>query len=156
MHKVYQITICALLIISPSILAEISKDSYWHIETSVYTTHFHPKPEHNNHQDLIGISYNYPSKWFVGGATFRNSFRQRSFYAYVGKRFDLEGTPFYTRLSGGLIQGYRGKYKRKIPLNDLGIAPAIIPGFGIQISKVNIEAFMLGFNALMVNVGFSF
>ncbi|AWM78939.1 sn-glycerol-3-phosphate transporter [Gammaproteobacteria bacterium ESL0073] len=152
----YKIALLSFLTTSQIAIADTQEKGNWHIETSVYTTHFHPKPEHNNHQDLIGIDYNFPSKWFIGGATFRNSFRQRSFYVYAGKRYQLENTPFYARLSGGLIQGYHGKYKNKIPLNNLGIAPAIIPGAGIQIKRVNAEAFLLGFNALMVNVGYSF
>lgn len=155
-NSLYKVAFLSLLSVSQLSNANVPEKGYWHIETSVYTTHFHPKPEHNNHQDLVGIDYNFPSKWFMGGATFRNSFRQRSFYVYAGKRYHLENTPFYARLSGGLIHGYHGKYKNKIPLNNLGIAPAIIPGVGIQIKSVNLEAFLLGFNALMVNVGYSF
>lgn len=156
MERIYQATVFLLLIIPCALFAETQEKGHWHIETSLYTTHFHPKPEHNNHQELIGIDYNFPSKWFIGGATFRNSFRQCSVYAYAGKRYDLEGTPIYARLSGGLIHGYHGKYKNKVPLNNLGIAPAIIPGVGIQVTKVNIEAFLLGFNARMVNAGIRF
>jgi hypothetical protein len=61
---------------------------FWYAQTSVYTRHYSPDPEHNNHQDLIGIERNQASGWVFGGATFRNSFRQRSNYAYVGKRYD--------------------------------------------------------------------
>ncbi len=63
----------------------------------------------------------------AGGATFRNSFSQRSNYAYLGKRFDSDSYPVYLKLTGGLLQGYRGEYRDKIPLNRFGVAPAIIP-----------------------------
>ena len=59
-------------------------DGFWYAQTSVYTRHYSPDPEHNNHQDLIGIERNQASGWVLGGATFRNSFSQRSNYAYVG------------------------------------------------------------------------
>lgn len=131
-------------------------NSFWSIQTSVYTKHFNPNPDHNNHQDLIGIDYNRPNGWFYGGATFRNSFSQRSFYAYIGKKFEWEDTPFYARLSGGLIHGYHGKYKHKIPMNGLGIAPAIIPALGLQAYNVYVEGVLLGFNATMINVGYQF
>lgn len=149
-----RIILLVLTVTVQTSFAETNDKSFWSFQTSVYTKHFNPKREHNNHQELIGIDYNRPSGWFYGGATFRNSFRQRSVYAYAGKRFDLENTPFYARISGGLIYGYHGKYKNKIPLNGLGVAPAIIPAVGIQIKSVNAEILLLGFNAMMVNVGF--
>ena len=31
---------------------------FWYAQTSVYTRHFAPDPEHNNHQDLIGLERN--------------------------------------------------------------------------------------------------
>ena len=31
---------------------------FWYLQTSVYTRHFNPDPEHNNHQDLLGLEYN--------------------------------------------------------------------------------------------------
>lgn len=126
---------------------------FWNIQTSVYTKHFNPKSYHNNHQELIALDYTNKYHWFFGGTTFRNSFYQRSVYLYTGKRFELPDTPFYARVSGGFIWGYRGKYKHKIPLNDLGVAPAIIPSLGGQWRYFNAEILMLGFNATMINVG---
>lgn len=144
-----------LFFIQP-VWADLTKQNFWNIQTSVYTKHFNPKPEHNNHQELIGADYNLADGWFYGGATFRNSFRQRSVYGYGGKKFELANTPFYNRLSAGLIQGYHGKYKHKIPMNDLGIAPAIIPAVGVEVSHFNTEMILLGFNAMMINIGYSF
>jgi hypothetical protein len=86
---------------------------FWYAQTSVYT-HYSPDPDHNNNQDLIGIERNQASGWVFGGATFRNSFRQRSNYAYVGKRYDSAEYPVYLKVTGGLLQGYSGQYKDKI------------------------------------------
>ena len=44
---------------------------FWYAQTSVYTRHFSPDPDHNNHQDLIGLERNEASGWVYGGATFR-------------------------------------------------------------------------------------
>ncbi|KAB0512800.1 hypothetical protein SAMN04490189_2697 [Pseudomonas koreensis] len=129
---------------------------FWYAQTSVYTRHYSPDPEHNNHQDLIGIERNQASGWVFGGATFRNSFRQRSNYAYVGKRYDSSEYPVYLKVTGGLLQGYRGDYKDKIPLNRYGVAPVIIPSVGTHYGPLAAELVFLGANAAMVTSGVRF
>ena len=86
----------------------VPSEAYWYFQTSVYTQHFHPKPEHNNQQLLLGIERNRDDSYLWGGATFLNSFEQRSVYAYAGKRFDFGQSPFYSKLTVGLIHGYKG------------------------------------------------
>ncbi|EZP34164.1 hypothetical protein [Pseudomonas sp. RIT288] len=129
---------------------------FWYAQTSLYTRHYSPDPEHNNHQDLIGIERNQASGWVFGGATFRNSFRQRSNYAYVGKRYDSSEYPVYLKVTGGLLQGYRGDYKDKIPLNRYGVAPVIIPSVGTHYGPLAAELVFLGANAAMVTSGVRF
>jgi len=68
---------------------------FWYAQTSVYTRHFAPDKDHNNNQDLIGLERNEASGLVYGGATFRNSFSQRSYYAYAGKRYDMPDYPVY-------------------------------------------------------------
>ena len=129
---------------------------FWYAQTSVYTRHFSPATEHNNNQDLIGLERNDASGWVFGGATFRNSFSQRSYYAYAGKRYDMADYPVYLKLTGGVIQGYRGEYRDKIPLNRFGVAPVIIPSVGTHYGPVAAELVLLGFNAAMVTTGVRF
>ena len=129
---------------------------FWYAQTSLYTRHYSPDPEHNNHQDLIGIERNQASGWVLGGATFRNSFSQRSNYAYVGKRYDSREYPLYLKVTGGLLQGYRGDYKDKIPLNRFGVAPVIIPSVGTHYGPLAAELVFLGANAAMVTSGVRF
>lgn len=129
---------------------------FWYAQTSVYTRHYSPDPEHNNHQDLIGIERNQASGWVFGGATFRNSFRQRSNYVYVGKRYDSSEYPLYLKVTGGLLQGYHGDYKDKIPLNRYGVAPVIIPSVGTHYGPLAAELVFLGANAAMVTSGVRF
>lgn len=129
---------------------------FWYVQTSVYTKHYSPDPEHNNHQGLIGIERNQASGWVLGGATFRNSFSQRSNYAYIGKRYDNADYPVYLKLTGGLLQGYSGQYKDKIPLNHFGVAPVIIPSVGTHYGPLGAELVLLGANAAMVTTGVRF
>jgi hypothetical protein len=62
----------------------------------------------------------------------------------------------YLKLTGGLIEGYRGDYKDKIPLNHFGLAPAIVPSAGAHFGPVGAEVVLLGAAAVMVNVGLRF
>lgn len=129
---------------------------FWYAQTSVYTRHYSPDSEHNNNQDLIGIERNEASGWVFGGATFRNSFSQRSYYAYAGKRYESADYPVYVKLTGGLLQGYSGDYKDKIPLNRFGVAPVIIPSIGAHYGPLAAELVFLGANAAMVTTGVRF
>jgi hypothetical protein len=129
---------------------------FWYAQTSLYTRHFSPDPQHNNNQDLINLERNEASGLVYGGATFRNSFSQRSYYVYAGKRFDIGDSPFYMKVTAGALQGYRGKYRDKIPLNRYGVAPAIIPSVGVHFGPVAGELVLLGFNAAMVTAGIRF
>jgi len=141
----------AALLLAPAAWA--GEGDSWYLQTSVFTRHWNHDPQHNNHQDLIGVERNRDDGWVWGGATFRNSFRQRSNYVYAGKRFDLDDSPFYFKVTGGVIQGYRGEYRDKIPLNRYGVAPAVIPSVGAQVGRFASEFVVLGNSAGMINLG---
>jgi hypothetical protein len=154
--------VCAGLLALIACLAHAEQDTRWLFQTSLYTTHFSPKPHHNNHQALLGLEY-YPEEdterlrqTLYGGATFRNSFGQRSVFIYTGWRFDHPRWPVYGKVAAGLLHGYRGEHRDNIPFNNLGIAPAILPAAGIQVGQYSSEIVLFGLAGLMVNVGFSF
>ena len=130
-----------------------NEEPFWYLQTSVYTTHWNHDPIHNNHQDLIGLEHHNGEGRFVGAATFRNSFRQRTQYAYVGKRYEAQSLPVYAKLSAGVIQGYRGEYRDKIPLNRFGVAPAIIPALGAHWGSVGSELVLFGNAGAMITTG---
>lgn len=71
---------------------------------------------------------------------------------YAGKRYDMAEYPVYLKVTGGAIQGYRGK----IPLNRYGVAPVIIPSVGTHYGPMAAELVLLGFNAAMVTTGLRF
>jgi len=162
MGKSLFIPALCLSMLVPSAWAQSPDDSnasdkgFWYLQAGVFTRHFSPNPEHNNHQDLIGLERNEASGFIYGAATFRNSFSQRSYYAYAGKRFDSADYPVYLKVSGGLLQGYTGQYRDKIPLNHLGVAPVIIPSVGTHYGPVATELVLLGFNAAMLTAGVRF
>lgn len=126
--------------------------STWTLQYSNFVTHFRSDPGHNNNPGLIGLELR-RDQWLAGGASFRNSFNQPSQYLYFGRRFDSRSTPLYAKLTAGALRGYRGEHKRKIPLNDLGIAPVIIPTVGVQKGRYSGELAMLGESALLFNLG---
>jgi hypothetical protein len=127
-------------------------------QTSLYTTHFSPSPDHVNHQNLINFEYWREDRWLAGLAFFRNSFGQPSQYVYVGKQW----RPFqfsenvYLKLTGGLLHGYKDQYRDKIPFNQLGVAPAILPSIGISNRRFNAELVLFGTAGLMVTAGVFF
>jgi hypothetical protein len=97
-----------------------------------------------------------PSGWFYGFALFNNSFGQFSQYLYLGKTFSLSKIyePLRFKLSGGVIHGYKGEFEDKIPLNELGIAPAIIPSIGLNHDRLGVDLVFLATEGLMITVGY--
>lgn len=148
-----QTTQNSLISFATDLFKPVPAQPYWYVQTSVYTKHFNPNPKHNNNQDLIGLERHTANSYLLGGATFRHSFGQRSYYGYTGKRFDFAGTPFYGKVTAGLLYGYKGEYRDKIPFNRFEIAPAVIPSFGVKYRRLGAEILLLGTAATMINVG---
>jgi hypothetical protein len=159
---------CALLVFSTHICAEEDtatvaehssgwKISGWNIQTSLYTKHWDSEPDHTDHQKLIGPELVFENDYMVGLAIFRNSFDQPSQFLYIGKTWRLFRTDwFYFKLVGGLLHGYKEPYEDKIPFNGLGVAPAILPSFGIRYKRVMLEAQIAGTAAITITGGLRF
>jgi len=129
----------------------------WKLQTSVYTRHFDPRPEHVNHQKLIGLEAVCRNDWLFGAALFDNSFGQSSQFVYFGKEWWLFGSEFwYAKLMGGLLHGYEKPYEDKIPFNGWGVAPAILPALGLRYRRVFLEANLAGTAAVTVTAGIAF
>ena len=125
------------------------------LETSVYTVHFNSDPAHDNSQRLILGEWNITEQWLVGASFFDNSFGQRSEYVYGGFRF----RPFdslqqlYFKITAGLVHGYDGQYQDKIPFNNYGIAPAIVPSVGYCINRFCSELVIFGTAGALLTFG---
>jgi hypothetical protein len=129
----------------------------WNIQTSIYTHHWSENPDHNNHQKLIGPELVFENDFLVGLAIFKNSFDQSSQYLYIGKTWPLfHSKYFYFKLTGGLLHGYKDPYEDKIPLNGLGVAPAILPSFGVRYKHLMMELQIAGTSALTLTGGLRF
>ena len=129
----------------------------WRFQTSLYTKHWSPDPEHVNNSKLLNIEFETTTRWIYGFAYFDNSFGQPSQYLYAGYSWPLFSKDWaYFKLSGGLLHGYKEPYEDKIPLNGLGVAPAILPSFGLKYKRVFTELQILGTAAASITVGFNF
>lgn len=129
----------------------------WNLQISLYTVHWDPEPEHNNDQNMVTVEARLQRDWLAGLSVFDNSYDQSSQLLYVGKTWPVLDSPhWYFKLIGGLIHGYDYPYDDKIPLNGLGIAPAIIPSLGFRHRHLIVEAHFAGLAAMTVTAGVRF
>ena len=129
----------------------------WYIYTSVYTKHFDSDPDNVTNPKKLGVDAQMTNNWLFGLASFDNSFGQRSEYLYAGYKWTLFRSEYwYLKLTGGLLYGYKEPYEDKIPLNGLGVAPAILPTLGFRYKFFVTEVSLAGVAAAHVSMGISF
>ncbi len=157
MHKTL---IFAILAVYPGLLwADVfEKGDSILVQTSLYTLHFDPDEDHTNNQRLLALELDKASGWVFGFAFFQNSFDQPSQYLFGGYSWTLPKTRdmAYFKLTGGLLHGYTGEHQDAIPFNSSGIAPAILPSFGIKYKWVSSELMIFGTAGLMLSIGVNF
>ncbi len=105
-----------------------ASDAQWELLLSPYTHHWSYSPQHR--PVILGaLERHMAGGHLCGLALFRNSFGQPATYVYLGQEWQgLLGQPkLSAKISAGLIYGYRNQYQDKIPFNNYGVAPAIIP-----------------------------
>jgi hypothetical protein len=126
------------------------------IQFSPYTMHYNESSDYVGHPWLVGLEWQRNSRWLVGYSYFNNSFDQKCHYVYGGYSFPLGENyrNWYIKLTGGLIFGYKDPYEDKLPFNNNGIAPAIIPGLGYKFDRFNVQANFLGKSGLMLTIGY--
>ena len=150
------ITMTGLLLIATG-NASAMEIAEWRFQTSLYTKHWSPDPEHVNNSKLLNIEFETTTRWIYGFAYFDNSFGQPSQYLYAGYSWPLFGRDWaYFKFTGGFLHGYKEPHENKIPLNGLGVAPAVVPTFGLKYKRVFTELQILGTSAITVTAGFSF
>ena len=127
----------------------------FYLATSVYTKHFHYNPDHDDHQNLIQGEWNITTQWLAGLSLFDNSFGQPTQYLYAGYRFRPFDSvqPLYFKLTAGLVHGYKDQYQNKIPFNNTGVAPVIIPSVGYCVNRFCSEAVLFGAAGMMITFG---
>ncbi|MFY0992335.1 hypothetical protein [Halomonas sp. C05BenzN] len=130
------------------------------VQTSLYTRHHSPDPEHTNQQKLASVELHNQQRWLAGAAWFKNSFDQPTWYWYVGREFPFwqpaADVTFRAKLTAGALRGYRGEYRDKIPFNRHEIAPAALPSIGVQWGRFESDLILFGTAGLMVTAGIRF
>lgn len=123
------------------------------IFVSPYTHHWTASEEHKSVK-AVSLSRLLPDTRFCGFSLFTNSFGQPSAYAFTGKYWPnpIDSMPnVYFSLSGGIMYGYVGRFKNKVPLNVGGFSPVIIPAVGYRLNaRTAIEMQILGTAAVML------
>jgi hypothetical protein len=130
----------------------------WRGAIAPWAPHFRPSEEHRRVW-AIAVERQRPDDWFAGFSYFRNSFGQPSAYAYVGKRFNrLWGVePLFFQASGGVLYGYKGKYKDKVALNVGGFAPGALVGLGWQLGeRSSATLHLMGDAGVMLQLSYDF
>lgn len=125
---------------------------------SPYTYHFSYSAEHKP-VVLVALDEQLPGGRFCGISFFSNSFGQPSTYVYVGQQFNglFDNPRLFIKVSGGIIYGYVGKYQNKVPLNNHGFSPGVIPSIGYNFSEHDsVQMQTLGNAGLMFSYGHKF
>ena len=132
----------------------------FYIQTSVATVHFSSDPDHDNTQRLIYGEWRLPQRWLegqvlVGAALFDNSFSQRSQFVFAGLLWrPVESVPeFYVKVAAGVLHGYSGEFQDKIPFNNSGFAPGIVPAVGYCYRRFCGEMILFGAAGMMWTLG---
>jgi len=128
----------------------------WDLSFSPYTYHFTYSSEHKPVVSL-GVVKGLEDNWNAGGSVFSNSFGQPSVYLFGGQRYvnPFGWDKWYLQWNAGLLYGYVGQYKNKVPLNYKGFSPGFVPSVGYQFSEgIYGELDLLGNSALMFTLIF--
>jgi len=139
--------LCAALVVPGAVAAQDSSSQAlpaqplttgkWYLTFSPYMHHWYPKPEHENVW-LLGIERYDADNSVMGFSYFRNSYGDPTLYAYPwGQAYPnfLGVEKLTAKWSAGLLYGYVGEWKDKVPLNHNGFSPAIIPALSWKLGN---------------------
>ena len=130
----------------------------WDLTISPYTHHWSNNPEHKD-VVLVAIDEQLPGDRLCGISFFTNSFGQPSTYLYVGQRWNPlpSDDKLFLKVTAGVLYGYVGVYRNKVPLNHNGFSPAVIPSLGYMFTRTDsAQVLLLGTAGIMVAYGHRF
>jgi hypothetical protein len=154
--SVFRVGLLCLFSLSP--LAQADNDRFtvdhYYLQAGTYT-HYGDSEDYAGNNILASAEAVNPDDELVGLALFDNSFGQFSQYLYTGKSWNFSGNwqGFHTKLTAGLIHGYKGEFRNKIPLNSHGVAPAIVPSLGYSNDRYGADVIILGISGILFTVG---
>ena len=138
----------------PELPAGLNRVARWRVAFSPYALHFSGDANHKP-VVLLGLERERADGIVLGGTVFSNSFGQPSAYVYGGQRLYRWSPwdPLYAEWSAGLLYGYVGQYKDKVPLNYHGFSPGLTAGIGWQFTpNLAGEIHLLGNSGLLFSV----
>ncbi len=117
--------------------------------------HFESSDDHAGSNILVALEAVRSDNWLYGLALFDNSFNQFSQYIYAGKNWDFHGKleGVHAKLTAGIILGYKDEFEDKIPFNNNGIAPGLVPSIGYKKGRFGVDMMLLGNSAMLFTVG---
>ena len=154
---------CLRLLLCIALLASLplqAEEEHWYDYDHLYLqggsyVHFESSDDHAGNNIFVSLEAVKANDWLYGLALFDNSFNQFSQYLYVGKSWHFDGRwdGFHAKITAGLIHGYKDEFEDKIPFNDLGVAPGLIPGVGYKKGRFGVDMILLGNSAMLFTVG---
>ena len=133
----------------------------YQIYASPYTFHWSDENK-AQHKPVfaLSVSRQLPDERFCGFSLFRNSFGQPSAYAFTGWSWPQPFRSYpnvYAHVSVGIVYGYVGEFKNKVPLNFGGFSPVIVPSIGYRVTpSMGLEVTILGTAAVMFGASWRF
>ena len=128
--------------------------NFWRLMASPYTYHYSRDPAHRPVR-MIGLERQRTDGLVWGGTYFSNSFGQPSVYVYGGERLShwSDYDQLFAQWTAGVLYGYKGEYKDKVPLNHNGVSPGLVLSVGWQFTPAySAQLNVLGNSALMFQV----
>ena len=138
----------------PALPEEPPPAARWRVAFAPYAVHYSGDSEHKP-VVLVGLERERPDGIVFGGSIFSNSFGQPSAYVYGGQRLFRWSPwePLFAEWSAGILYGYVGQYKDKVPLNYKGFSPGITAGIGWQFTPTfAAQIHLLGNSGLLFSV----
>lgn len=118
----------------------------WTFTVAPYVYHWRYDEEHKP-AFVFALEQRVAGDRFCGVSLFKNSFGQLSAYVYVGQRWDniWDNPQLSLKVSYGVIYGYTGDHKDKVPFNWNGFSPTIIPSMAYHLDPHNsLDVMVLG------------
>lgn len=120
-----------------SVLSRLAQDKILRFQFSPFTYHYTPDDEHSD-VVMVGLEREARDGKLDGVVLFDNSFGQPSIYVYPwGDTYrEIMGVSKLSfKWTAGLMYGYTGQYKNKVPLNVGGFNPVVIPALAYDLSS---------------------
>jgi hypothetical protein len=150
--------IISLFQFTNSVDASDEKGGHYSLVSGVYTHHWTESEEHSKVW-LIGLEQVRADKTLSGLAYFKNSFNQPSLFFYPWGRVyrDVLSVPsLRLKWGAGVLYGYVGEYKEKVPFNYKGFSPGLIAAAVWKLDKQKeFQVNLLGTAGLMFSINYA-